>query len=68
MSRASGVPDMLQRNRNTIPDLLKAMLVKVSVKDGKISNFFFFLVGYDEEKLWWPIQSPNKGRKKKVNS
>ena len=23
----------------------------------------FFLVGYVEERLWWPIQSPNKGRK-----
>ena len=28
----------------------------------------FFLVGYVEERLWWPIQSPNKGRKKKANS
>ena len=23
--------------------------------------FFFFLVGYVEERPWWPIQSPNKG-------
>ena len=23
--------------------------------------FFLFLVGYVEERLWWPIQSPNKG-------
>ena len=28
----------------------------------------FFLVGYVEERLWWPIQSPNIGRKKKANS
>ena len=28
----------------------------------------FFLVGYVEEGLWWPIQSPSKGRKKKANS
>ena len=28
------------------------------------SVFFFFLVGYVEERPWWPIQSPNKGRKK----
>ena len=28
--------------------------------------FFFFLVGYVEERPWWPIQSPNKGRKKKA--
>ena len=25
--------------------------------------FFSCLVGYVEERLWWPIQSPNKGRK-----
>ena len=25
------------------------------------------LVSYVEERLCWPIQSPNKGRKKKVN-
>ena len=30
--------------------------------------FFFFLVGYVEERPWWPIQSPNKGRKKKASS
>ena len=28
----------------------------------------FFLVGHVEERLWWPIQGPNKGRKKKANS
>ena len=28
----------------------------------------FFLVGYVEERLWWPIQSPNKGKKKKASS
>ena len=27
-----------------------------------------FLVGYVEERLWWPIQIPNKGRKKNANS
>ena len=26
----------------------------------------FFLVGYVEERLWWPIQSSNIGRKKKA--
>ena len=30
--------------------------------------FFLFLVGFVEERLWWPIQSPNIGRKKKANS
>ena len=38
MSRASGGPDTPQRNWNDIPDLLRAMSVKVSAKDGKISN------------------------------
>ena len=38
MSCASGGSDTPQRNRNHISDLLRAMLVKVSVKDGKISN------------------------------
>ena len=28
----------------------------------------FFSVGYVEERPRWPIQSPNKGRKKKANS
>ena len=28
----------------------------------------FFLVGYVEERLWWPIQSPNTGGKKKASS
>ena len=27
-----------------------------------------FLVGYVEERLWWPIQRPNIRRKKKANS
>ena len=27
-----------------------------------------FLVGYVEERLWWPIQSPNIGGKKKASS
>ena len=31
-------------------------------------GFFFFLVGYVEERPWGPIQSPNKGKKKKVSS
>ena len=38
MSWASGGPDTLQRNRNNLPDLLRTMPVKVSVKDGKISH------------------------------
>ena len=27
---------------------------------------FFFLLGNVEERLWWPIQSPNKGNNKLV--
>ena len=38
MSLASGGSDTPQRNRNNLPDLLRAMPVKVSVKDGKISD------------------------------
>ena len=38
MSCAAGGPDKRQRNWNNIPYLLRAMLVKVSGKDGKISN------------------------------
>ena len=28
--------------------------------------FLLFLVSYAEERPWWPIQSPNKGSKKKA--
>ena len=38
MNLASGGADTPQRNRNNVPDLLRAMLMKVSVKAGKISN------------------------------
>ena len=38
MSKASGGSDTPQRNRNNLPYLLRAMSVKVSVKDGKISD------------------------------
>ena len=37
MSGASGGPDTPKKNWNNIPDLLRTMPVKVSVKDGKIS-------------------------------
>ena len=30
--------------------------------------YFFFLVGYVEERLWWPIQSPIIGGKNKASS
>ena len=35
----------------------------------KLDLIYFnpFLAGYVEERLWWPIQSPNIGRKKKAN-
>ena len=38
MRRASGGPDTPKRNRSRIPDLLRAIPVKVYVIDGKISN------------------------------
>ena len=38
MSRAYVVSDRHQRNMNTVPDLLRAMPVKLSIKDGNISN------------------------------
>ena len=38
MIQASGVSETPQRNRNDITDLLRAMPVKVYVKDGKICN------------------------------
>ena len=38
MNGAFGGPDMPQRNWNNIPDLMRAIIVKVFVKDGKISN------------------------------
>ena len=34
----------------------------------KRSTGLFFLVGYVEERLWGPIQSPNTGGKKKASS
>ena len=38
MSGASGRSETPQRNRNNIPDLLRTMPVKVSVKDEEISR------------------------------
>ena len=35
---------------------------------GLYDYIHFFLVGYVEERLWWPIQSPNIGGKKKASS
>ena len=37
------------------------------LREGR-AEVFFFLVGYVEERPWWPIQCPNKGRKKKASS
>ena len=38
MSCASARPDMPQNISNNLPDFLRTISVKVSVKDGKISN------------------------------
>ena len=35
---------------------------------GKIAKGFLLLVSYVKERPWWPIQSPNRGRKKKGKS
>ena len=35
---ASGVPGMPTRSRNSIPDILRTISIKVSIKDGKICN------------------------------
>ena len=58
---------------------MKSSLLILDLKDGRLQDSgkqeegktfhkFFFLLGYVEERLWWPIQSPNIGRKKKANS
>ena len=33
-----------------------------AMRTTQIIIFLFFLVGYVEERPWWPIKSPNKGR------
>ena len=33
----------------------------------QLSCCFFSFVIYVEERPWWPIQSPNRGRKEKAN-
>ena len=45
-----------------------SLLVDMSCGALQRSFDFFFLVGYVEERLWWPIQSPNIGGKKKAIS
>ena len=40
----------------------------INVSPSVLLSCGFFLVGYVEERLWWPIQSPNIGRKKKASS
>ena len=49
--------------------LLPNLDLFLSIKDKPLFFFFFFSsVGYVEERPWWPIHSPNKGRKKKSSS
>ena len=48
---------------------LKVGLKMVTIRSMSMYSFFlFFLVDYVEERLWWPIQSPNIGGKKKASS
>ena len=56
MSRASGDPDTPKRNWNNLPDLLRAMSVKASVKDGKISNLMERLPAYSPRRIYAVFQ------------
>ena len=47
---------------------LNVMMNRFESDDRYPVIFFVCLVGYVEERLWWPIQSLNKGRKKNANS
>ena len=40
VSRASGVPDTSQSNRDKTPDLLRAMSVRVSLRDGRAATTY----------------------------
>ena len=57
---------VVSRPQGSMHDSALASLLSVMV----LASFapVVFLVGYVEERLWWPIQSPNIGRKKKANS
>ena len=47
------------------------MMIIIIAKDVEIEAEvmpIFFLVGYVEKRLWWPIQSLNIGGKKKASS
>ena len=61
------------RNRASVEKLFQASSpstqeIAASPPIGITFFFFFFLVAYVEERLWWPIQSPNIGGKKKASS
>ena len=43
------------------------VLQKPTVKGIDDSIFFALLVSYVEEGPWWPMQNPNRGRKKEAN-
>ena len=46
--------------------ILLAMNIRHVVRD--MIMLYIFLVGYVEERLWWPVQSPNIEGKKKASS
>ena len=62
--RCSSVHEMPDSGRN------KAMMLIPTCRSAhvKATSDVFFLVGYVEERLWWPIQSSNIGGKKKASS
>ena len=64
-----GPKPAIRKNMENIPPILKLRWKPQSVKPRKARRVALsFLVGYVEERPWWPIQSPNKGRKKKASS
>ena len=44
--------------------MVMMMVVVIMVMMMMAMVVIIFLMGYVEERLWWPIRSPNKGRKK----
>ena len=48
--------------------MIDATHYQITAKINLRTKDIFLLVGYVKERLWWPIQSPNIGRKKNANS
>ena len=48
--------------------VIALITARLKMLNASIIAFLFFVVGYVEERLWWLIQSPSIGGKKKVSS